>query len=55
MNKKNIHDAFFRKFFSDKKFAVDIFRVALPPVQFNLFAWESLKPEETSYFDHEGR
>ena len=54
MNKRNIHDAFFRKFFSDKKFAVDIFRVALPPVQFNLFAWESLKPEETSYFDHEG-
>ena len=54
MNKKNIHDAFFRKFFSDKKFAVDIFRVALPPVQFNLFAWESLKSEETSYFDHEG-
>ena len=34
--------------------AIDIFRAALPPVQFNLFAWESLRPEETSYFDHEG-
>ena len=55
MNKKNIHDTFFRKFFSDKKFAIDIFRLALPPVQFNLFAWESLRPEETSYFDHEGK
>ena len=54
MSKINIYDAFFRRFFSDKKFAIDIFRKALPPAQFNLFAWESLKSEETSYFDHEG-
>ena len=52
--KKNIHDAFFRRFFQDKRFAIDIFRKALPSTQFNLFAWESLKSEETSYFDHEG-
>ena len=54
MSKKNIYDAFFRRFFSEKRFAIDIFRVALPPAAFDLFAWESLKSEETSYFDHEG-
>ena len=54
MSKKHIYDTFFRKFFSEKKFAIDIFRLALPPTAFNLFAWESLKSEETSYFDHEG-
>ena len=52
--KKNIHDAFVRRFFRDKRFAIDIFLKALSPAQFALFAWESLKPEETSYFDHEG-
>ena len=52
--KKNIHDAFVRRFFRDKRFAIDIFRKALSPAQFALFAWESLKPEETSFFDHEG-
>ena len=45
--KKNIHDAFVRRFFRDKRFAIDIFRKALSPAQFALFAWESLKPEET--------
>ena len=52
--KKNIHDAFFRRFFRDKQFAIDIFREALPPFQFTLFQWETLKSEETAYFDHEG-
>ena len=54
MSKKHIYDAFFRRFFSEKKFAIDIFRLALPPAAFDLFGWESLKSEETSYFDHEG-
>ena len=52
--KKNIHDAFFRRFFRDKQFAIDIFRKALPSFQFALFQWKTLKSEETSYFDHEG-
>ena len=53
-SRQNVHDAFFRKFFREKIFAVDLFRYALPPEQFGLFAWESLRTEETACFDHLG-
>ncbi len=53
--KNFIHDLFFREIFSQKKYALDIFRLILTKREFKLFDWNSLTCELSSFFDAQGR
>ena len=44
------HDGIFRDIYSDRKFALDIFRLVFGPREFDLFDWRTLKSTLTVYF-----
>ena len=49
------HDTYFREVFSQEKYSLDIFRLALPKKLFNLLDWSSLKAEMQTFLDDEMR
>ena len=51
--KKQLHDAFFKEIFGDKKYCLDIFRLVLTSEQFAMFDWKSIKTELTTLIDEE--
>ncbi len=52
-SKKQLHDAFFKEIFGDKKYCLDIFRLVLTPEQFAMFDWSTIQSELTTLIDEE--
>ncbi len=53
--KQFIHDLFFREVYSHTKYALDIFRLILTKSEYNLFNWDTLTCEQTTFFNKQGR
>ena len=53
--KSFIHDIFFKEVFSQKRYALGLFRRSLTQSEFNLFDWTTLKSEATSFIDEKGK
>ena len=50
----NVHNNFFKEFFSTKRYGVEFLRLVLRPAQFNLFNWDTLRSEMETFFTREG-
>ena len=51
----SVHDSYFRKVFSKKKYTPDIFQLALPEKLYNLLDWSSLEVEMKTFLSEEMR
>ena len=47
----NQHDRFFKRFYSEPQFAIDIFKLALSKEEFSACNWNTLKAEKDSLKD----
>ena len=52
---QNLHDLLFKEVFLKEKYCVDIFRLALSKKEFQLFDWETLKLEVSTFVDKKWR
>ena len=52
-SKKAVHDYLFRDVYTKKKYSLDLFRLSFSPLEFELFNWETLKTELTTFMDDE--
>ena len=50
----NVHNNFFKEFFSTKRYGAEFLRLVLRPAQFNLFNWDTLRSEMETFFTSEG-
>ncbi len=50
-NRVNLHDRFFKRFYSEPQFAVEIFKLALSKKEFQACDWSTLKAEKDSLKD----
>ena len=50
---KKLHNALFLKAYSDLKYCLDLFRLALSPEEYRLFDWEKIRSQATVFFDSE--
>ena len=50
----NVHNNFFKEFFSTKRYGVEFLKLVLRPSQFNLFNWDTLRSEMETFFTPEG-
>ena len=55
MSKSFIHDSFFKEVFSHLKYALDLFRLILTKVEFELFDWTTLRSEATTFINKKGQ
>ena len=53
--KQFLHDLFFREIYSHTKYALDIFRLILTHEEYDLFNWDTLTCEQTTFVNKKGR
>ena len=50
----NVHNNFFKDFFSTKRYGVEFLKLVLRPSQFSLFNWDTLRSEMETFITPEG-